>query len=121
MVDLSDFSEEEMAHILAVVKLMKKLNVPSEDEEEDEYDTAMPKAKRKNLFESSPEFDMHRDDTSVDKKLWQDRQPQPRMVDNHNRVKVKCRKCDKDYMVSTKEVPPDADRFLCDRCIKKGR
>jgi len=123
-VDLSKLSKADMNKILAVAKIFEKLNgneqqvVEEEPEEEmeEELEEEQPK-KSLNLFETSNIFNMHKADSKIDKKLWADRQPEPRTTTASRDIQITCRICNKEYTVSEKLMPPDPKRFTCDRCL----
>jgi len=70
-----------------------------------------------NKFESMAEFNMHKSDTSIDKKLSQF-PPVPRNRE-FNKLSVVCRTCGRKEEVSA-TLCESTDRYLCNRCCARG-
>ena len=114
-IDLSQFTQEELQKILTVAALFEsKGGTPAVEEPK-------PEPKSTNWFETSDIFDMHKEDSIVDKKLWKDKTPEPRNIHGSGTTTIECRNCHKEYTISEKLLPPDKDRFTCDKCIKSSR
>ena len=116
-IDLSQFTQEEIKKILEVAALFESKSSTSDDAPVVET----PQPKSTNWFETSDVFDMHKDDSIVDRKLWKNKTPEPRNIHGSGMITIECRNCHKEYTISEKLLPPDKDRFTCDKCIKSSR
>jgi hypothetical protein len=70
---------------------------------------------RPNLFEKMPEFNSHKSDTKIDKKLWGKNKPTPRRPKSE-RMEIKCSCCPKMCKVLPQEIMPGSP-YRCNDCI----
>jgi hypothetical protein len=69
---------------------------------------------RKNLFDTMPEKNLHKDDTKIDKVLLKGKKPSPRR-DTVELITIKCRSCGDKVQVNPDFVF-DAKRYKCNDC-----
>jgi len=69
---------------------------------------------RENKFDSMPERNMHKKDTIIDKKLWENL-PVSDRTRQFQTVEVKCRSCGKTESVNPVLVD-SVERYKCNRC-----
>ncbi len=98
------------------VRAKSKSSKTNIDEEEDIL-TSKPK---KNLFDSMPERNLHKEDSLEDQKLWKNRQPTERNRAS-NRKSMLCGDCNQQFDVFNPEMYLDS-KYYCNDCIAgKGK
>jgi hypothetical protein len=110
--------KEDIKQLIAI--LQKGLSDDGDDDEDLE-ETVEPKetkqktrkTKRKNLFESMPEFRKHKDDVEIDKKL-RVQPPTPR-TRTYQPISVRCRVCGKEEKINPSLVE-SRERYKCNKC-----
>jgi hypothetical protein len=124
--------------VKALIGILQKLVVENEEQIHDEsVDAKIEKPKTKNSknkshtktlkekrgrsyeehqnkFLEMPEMNMHKSDTTIDKKLAQ-YAPTPRNR-SVSLIKVKCRVCGKEDTINAKILPESRDRYKCNKC-----
>lgn len=78
-----------------------------------------PNRKRRDLFVERGFDRLHKEESEIDKKLWANRKPSPRIRPS-SMVEIDCDKCGESYEVSESLVYRDADGnyvYVCDNCV----
>lgn len=124
MDDLSNLDPNQIKQLIGLLQQM----LPSDTIKKSGVKKSKPKKKnttitkskrivdqdRENKFLSMPELNMHKSDTSIDKKLNKF-PPTPRSR-NFNLIEVTCRICGKKEEISPKLAPESVDRYKCNQC-----
>lgn len=81
----------------------------------------IPKNGRPNLFETSPDFNAHKDDVAIDKLLNKGKTPTPRISNGkiRTRVDIECYVCGDICSVHPDEISSEG-RYRCMDCIGKS-
>jgi len=121
--DLNINNPEQIKQLINLLQqLLPNNNDPKTDEEHSEENTSIrtksirsdKRKSVKNKFLDMPEKNMHKSDSTIDKKLCIN-PPTPR-----NRkfvpIEVKCRSCGKTEKVNPAIVPESVDRYKCNKC-----
>lgn len=116
----------EKEDIMALIAILQK-GLVEEDEDASETPPATnskrrsstkkkttTKSKSKNLFDSMSERNLHKKDSTIDKKLWGNNAPTERSR-SYSELSVRCRICGKEEKVSSALVD-SPDRYRCNRC-----
>lgn len=134
--DLSQFSKnpEQIRGLIALLEsMLPKENAEDAIEDEDKQATPIEtKAKKrsgkqikkkpaesKNKFSSMPEFNMHKDDSAIDKRLAKI-PPTARMRESISYVDATCRICGKRETISSSLVFESLSRYKCNSCATQA-
>ena len=127
---LSSLSEEDLTKVSFMIKKLAKKRQPTQSNRSDAQDFSVQKknnnrktavvaeGERHNLFLDMPEFNDHKEDVEIDKKL--SRTPPTPRNRKTNLVQVVCMACNKPQTVAASLIPVDKSRYLCNDCQVRG-
>jgi len=127
---LSSLSQEDVTKVSFMIKKLAKKKRPASKGTSESHDFSVkPKeqnrktavvaeGQRTNLFLDMPEFNDHKEDIEIDKKL--SRVPPTPRNRKTNLVEVLCMACNKHQTVAASLIPVDKSRYLCNNCQVRG-